>query len=325
MSPLSVPKIECVESKGNFARFSAEPLDKGIGITLGNALRRVLLGYLPGAAVTSVKIEGIQHEFTTIPNMKEDTIEFLLNVKALRLKPNSGRPGKLVLETEREGKVTAADIKPSEDFEIINPDLYLATLDTPEAKLNVELNVELGEGYRRSDGGSNLPVGVIPVDAVFTPVRKVNFTTEPVYIGRETSQERLYLEIWTDGTVTPQDALSRSADMLIQLLNPFVSFSKVAEKEAEKEAIPPSIPEEKFNMTVEDLDLSVRTLNSLRRGGITTVGELISKTEKDLLSLRNFGQKSKQEVEERLQAMGLTLAGQSPAKEEAEESQPATE
>lgn len=315
MSPLSNPKIEQIESKGNYARFSAEPLEKGVGITLGNALRRILLGYLPGAAVTSVKIDGIQHEFTTIPDVKEDTIELLLNVKALRLKPNSGRPGKLLLEVAREGKVTAADIKPSEDFEIINPDMYLATLDSPEAKLNIEFNVELGEGYRQAEGTANLPLGVIPVDAVFTPIRKVNFTMEPIHIGREISQERLYLEIWTDGTISPQDALSRGAEMLTQLLNPFVNFVKVSKAEVEKVAIPLSIPQEKYNMPVEDLDLSVRTLNSLRRGGITTVGELVSKSEKDLLSLRNFGQKSKQEVEERLQTLGLNLSGKSEAEE----------
>jgi len=180
LSPLSLPRIECIESRGNFSRFSAEPLEKGIGITLGNSLRRMLLGYLSGAAVTSVKIEGIQHEFSTIPDVKEDTIEFLLNVKAIRLKANSERPGKLILEVAREGEVHASDIKPSDDFDIVNPEQYLATLDSPEAKLNVELNVELGEGYRQADTNANLPIGVIPVDAIFTPIRKVNFTIEPV-------------------------------------------------------------------------------------------------------------------------------------------------
>ncbi|MDP2917314.1 MAG: DNA-directed RNA polymerase subunit alpha [Dehalococcoidia bacterium] len=308
MSPLIVPKIEAVESKGNYAKFKAEPLGKGIGITLGNALRRMLLGYLPGAAVTSVKIEGIQHEFSTIPNVKEDTIEFLLNVKSLRLKANSGRPGKLVLEVAREGGVTAADIKPSEDFEIINPDLYLATLDSPDARLSVEFNVELGEGYRQADGGTNLSVGVIPVDAVFTPIRKVNFAIEPVHLGRETSRERLNLEIWTDGTVSPVDAVSHSAEMLMQLLAPFAGIRTRSAEEV-KVAATPAIPDEKINMLVEDMDLSVRTLNSLRRGGISTVGELVSKSEKELLQLRNFGQKSMQEVQDRLKAMGLTLAG----------------
>ena len=185
MSHLAIPKIECIESRDNFGRFLAEPLEKGFGTTLGNALRRVLLGYLPGAAVTRVKIEGIQHEFSPIPYVKEDTIEFLLNVKALRLKPVSGHPGKLILEVEGEGRVCAADIKPSTDFEIANPELYLATLDSPEARLYVELDVELAEGYREAESSDNVPVGTIPVDAIFTPVRKVNFTVEPVHVGRK--------------------------------------------------------------------------------------------------------------------------------------------
>jgi DNA-directed RNA polymerase subunit alpha len=307
LSPLSVPRIESIESKGNYSRFSAEPLEKGIGITLGNSLRRMLLGYLPGAAITSVKIEGIQHEFSTIPNVKEDTIEFLLNIKAIRLKAVSGKPGKLTLEVAREGKVLASDIKLSDDFEIVNPDQYLATLDSPDASLNVEFNVELGEGYRQADTNANLPIGVIPVDAIFTPIRKVNFTIVPVHVGRETSRERLYLDVWTDGTITPVEAVSRSSELLAVQLSPFVNLAQTSQVLVESNAVVAAIPNEKFKMSVEDLDLSVRTMNSLRRGGITTVGELVTKGEKELLSLRNFGQKSRQEVEERLQALGLTL------------------
>ena len=320
MSPLDIPRIQCVESRDNFGRFVAEPLEKGVGITLGNALRRTLLGYLPGAAVTWVKIEGIQHEFSTIPYVKEDTTEFLLNVKALRLKPVSGRPGKLTLEVEGEGQVCAADIKPSEDFEIANPELYLATLDSPEAKLYVEFNVELGEGYRQADPSVNLPVGAIPVDSIFTPIRKTNFTTEPVHIGREISRERLYLEVWTDGTISPVDAISHSADMLVELLSPFVNYARISQIEVEEEVVQPAVVDEKYNMFVEELDMSVRTLNALRRGGITTVGELISKGEKGLLALRNFGQKSKQEVDERLMALGLSWTPQE--EQETDENQP---
>ncbi len=320
MSPIVVPGIECVESKDNFGRFKVEPLEKGISITLGNALRRMLLGYFPGAAVTWIKIEGIQHEFSTIPYVKEDATEFLLNVKALRLKPNSGRPGQLTLEVEREGQVCAADIKPSDDFEIANPELYLATLDSPEARLNVEFNVELGEGYRKADSDADLPVGATPVDAIFTPIRKVNFTIEPVHIGREISRERLYLEVWTDGTLLPVDAVSRSAGMLIELLSPFTDYTKLSQVGGVKQVVQPSVLDAKYNMFVEELDLSVRTLNSLRRGGITTVGELIAKGEKSLLALRNFGQKSKQEVDERLKAMGLSLTPQD--EPETDENQP---
>jgi len=307
LSHLAIPKIECVESKDNFGRFLAEPLEKGFGTTLGNALRRVLLGYLPGAAVTRVKIEGIQHEFSPIPNVKEDTIEFLLNVKALRLKPVSGHPGKLTLEVKGEGRVCAADIKPSTDFEIANPELYLATLDSPEAKLYVELDVELAEGYRAAEPIDNLPVGTIPVDAIFTPIRKVNFTVEPVHVGRETSREQLCLEVWTDGTISPIDAVSHGAATLIEQLSSFANYVAVSQVKEEKELVRLSIPDEKYNMPVEQLDLSMRTMNCLRRGGISTVGEVISKGEQELLSLRNFGQKSKQELEERLNTLGLSL------------------
>ena len=310
MSHLVIPRIECVESRENFGRFVAEPLEKGFGVTLGNALRRVLLSYLPGAAVTRVKIEGIQHEFATIPYVKEDTTEFLLNVKALRLKPVSGQPSKLTLEVEGEGQVCAADIKPSADFEIANPELYLATLDSPEARLYVEFDVELAEGYRLAESDDNLSVGTIPVDAIFTPVRNVNFTVEPTHIGRETSRERLYLEVWTDGTMSPVDAISHSASILVEQLSVFVDYAKISQIEVEKESVRLSIPKEKYDMPVEQLTLSVRTMNCLRRGGITTVGELITKGEKELLALRNFGQKSMREIEERLEALGLSFIPQ---------------
>ena len=316
MSRLAIPTIKCVESSDTYGRFFAEPLEKGFGTTLGNSLRRVLLGYLPGAAVTWVKIEGIHHEFSTIPHVKEDTIEFLLNIKALRLKPISNRPGKLLLEVEGEGQVCAADIKPSADFEVINPELHLATLDSPEAKLYVEFDVELGEGYKQAESSDNLPVEAIPVDAIFSPIRKVNMTVEPIHVGQETSRARLCLDIWTNGTISPVDALSLGAQILINQLSPFVDYVKVSQIEEEKHLIRLSIPDEKYNMPVEQLDLSVRTLNSLRRGGINTVGELVTKKEKELLSLRNFGQKSKQELEERLKTLELSLA---PDVEEREE------
>lgn len=319
MFRLVIPNIECAESEDNFGRFVIEPLEKGFGITLGNALRRVLLSYLPGAAVTRVKVEGIQHEFTVIPYAKEDAMEFLLNVKALRLKPLFDHPGKLILEVEGEGRVCAADIKPSVDFEIANPELCLITLDSPEAKLYVEFDVELGEGYRQAESGDSMPVGTIPVDAIFTPIRKVNFTIEPIHVGRETSRERLFLEVWTDGTISPADAISQSASILAEQLSPFVEYVKISQVKAEEDVIRLSIPDEKYNMPVYQLDLSVRTMNCLRRGGIATVGELISKKPKELLKLRNFGQKSFQEIEERLKEMGLSLAPQVELKKEKEE------
>jgi len=308
LSNLAIPKIECVESRDNFGRFLAEPLEKGFGTTLGNAMRRVLLGYLPGAAVTRVRIEGIQHEFSPTPYVKEDILEFLLNVRALRLTPLSGQPGTLTLEMEGERQVHAADIRRSTDFEIANPELYLATLDSPEARLYVEFDVELGTGYRQAESSDNLPVGTIPVDAIFTPIRKVNFTIEPIHVGRETSRERLYLEVWTDGTISPADAISHGADILVEQLTPFVDYGRVSKVEEERKVLQAAIPEDIYNIPVEQLALSVRAMNCLRHAGITTVGEVISKGGKGLLSLRSFGQKSKKELEERLAAMGLSLA-----------------
>ena len=319
MSRLVIPKIDCVESEDNFGRFLAEPLEKGFGITLGNALRRVLLSYLPGAAVTQVRIEGTRHEFTKIPHAKEDVIEFLLNVKALRLKPLSNHPGKLILDVQGEGRVCAADITPSTDFEVTNPELCLITLDSPETRLYVEFDVELGEGYRPAESSDNMPVGTIPVDAIFTPIRKINFTIEPIHIGQETSRERLLLEMWTDGTTSPIDAISHAASILMEQLSPFVEYVKVSQMKAEEQLIRLAIPDEKYNLPVEQLDLSVRTMNCLRRSGIATVGELIGKKAKELLQLRNFGQKSFREIEDRLNAMGLSLAPQAEPKKETEE------
>ena len=307
MSDLLVSKVETVETKNNYGRFCIEPLEKGFSVTLGNALRRILLGFLEGAAVTRVKIEGIQHEFSVIPNVKEDTTEFLLNIKALRLKPISGQPGKLTLNVEGERRVTAADIGPSADFEVANPDLYLAYLDSAEAKLNVEFDVDLSRGYREAESSGNLPVGVIPVDAIFTPIRKVNYTIEPVHVGQETSHERLILEVWTDGTMTPPEAVSRAATLLTEQLSPLVALSRVVQTQGEQEPAVPAIAPELASIPVEQLNLSVRTLNCLRRGNINTLGELMSKSEKDLMSLRNFGIKSKQELEERLKSLGLSM------------------
>jgi DNA-directed RNA polymerase subunit alpha len=307
MAGLAVPKIECTEQADNFGRFTAEPLDKGFGVTLGNSLRRVLIGYLPGAAITQVRIEGVQHEFTVIPNAKEDVMEFLLNIKEIRLKPLSDRGGTLILDFEGEGRVCASDIKPSADFEITNPDLCLITLNNPKSKLYVEMDVEIGTGFRGAESSDATPVGTIPVDAIFTPIRKVNYVVEPMHLGRETSRERLRLDIWTDGTIQPVDAISQAAGILIEQMTPFVDYVKISQMKDEERAIRLSIPDEKYNMPVEQLDLSVRTMNCLRRSNIATVGELIGKGTKELLKLRNFGQKSFQEIEDRLTNIGLSL------------------
>jgi len=288
---LSLPTVTCVESIGNYGRFLAEPLEPGFGVTLGNALRRVLLSSLPGAAVTWVKIEGIQHEFSPIPYVKEDAMEFLLNVKQLRICPLSHQPGQLVLEVEGEGKVCAGDIKQSADFRVANPELYLASLDSPQAKLYVALNVELGKGYVPAKSVNGLPVGALPVDAIFTPVQKINFSVESIRPGQEGSPEKLILEIWTDGTIFPWEALGQSA---IILINQFAFFRDLEVPMAKALSILP----EQYDTPLEELNLSTRSYNSLRRAGIFTLGQLIEKGREGLPPLPGLGAKSRAEVEE---------------------------
>lgn len=297
------PRIECEYGSGNYGKFVVEPLAPGFGVTLGNSLRRVLLSSLLGAAVTAVKIEGVQHEFATIPHVKEDVIEFLLNVKELRLKALSGRPGRLFLEVRGEGTVCAGDIKPSADFEIVNPELHLATLDSPDAYLDVVFYVEQGKGYVPAGRGDGLPLGVIPVDAIYTPVRRVNYSVEKTRVGQVSNYDRLILEVWTDGTTMPSEALSESAEILVNHFSLFSDLGK-APIEAEKPAAP-AIPPEQYEIPLEQLGLSARTFNSLRRSGITKVGELLEMSDDDLLGLRSFGQKSLDEVKERLEALDL--------------------
>jgi DNA-directed RNA polymerase subunit alpha len=300
------PQIECEESMERYGRFVAEPLERGFGITLGNAMRRVLLSSLTGAAVTWVKIEGVQHEFATIPHMKEDVIEFLLNVKALRLRPLASRSGSLTLEFSGEGRVLAGDIQPSADFEVVSPELHLATLDSPEAKLVVEFNVELGKGYEKVERGKadGLPIGVIPLDAIFTPIRRVNYAVEPTRVGQVTTYERLILEVWTDGTIVPMEAVSQAAQILTEQFQLFHELARFPLQVGEKMPQLP-IPLEQYNIPIEQLTLSVRTFNCLKRAGITKVGELVERGEQELMTIRNFGQKALEEVREQLEALGL--------------------
>ena len=305
---LAEPSVKCVESTGNHGRFSAEPLEAGFGVTLGNALRRVLLSSLPGAAVTWLEIEGIQHEFSPIPYVKEDVIEFLLNVKELRLRPLSHEPSKLILEAEGEGKVCAGDIRPSADFQIANPELCLATLDSSQAKLHVEFNVELGRGYvpakKSADG---LLVGALPIDAIFTPVHKVNFLIEPIRPGEERSPERLILELWTDGTISPVEAITQGATILINQLSPFRQLEVPVE---ERIGIGSGLPisAEQYNTPVEELGLSTRSCNSLKRGGILTLGQLVERSQEGLPPLPGFGAKSRTEVEDLVTELGFPFA-----------------
>lgn len=311
MSDTVTPQIECAEISDKYGRFVIEPLERGFGITLGNALRRVILSSLPGSAVTWIRIDGIQHEFSTVPCMKEDTVDFLLNVKAIRLRSLTARSGILRLEAEGEGEVLAEHIQPSADFEVVNPDLHLATLDSAKAKLNVEFNIEQGTGYRPAgqgyqgwEQGDNLPIGVIPVDAIFTPARKVNYTVESISIGQR-SYERLILDLWTDGTTSPVEAVSHSARLLIDQFQLFYELARVPLKVGEKQPRLP-VPLEQYNLPIEDLGLSVRTFNCLKRAGITKAGELLEKSDDELINIKNFGQKALDEVKQQLAAKGFT-------------------
>ena len=305
--PSDEPQIEVEDATGNFARIIAAPLPPGFGITLGNALRRVLLSSLKGAAVTSVRVDGVQHEFSTIPNVKEDTIEFLLNVKELRLRALSDRAGTLVLDvTGRTGPVTAADIQVPEHYEIVNPDLYLATVDAKDGRLYVEFNVEQGQGYQPAGQVDGTMIGVIPVDAIFSPVQKVNYRIEHTRVGQATNYDKLTLEIWTDGTMTAVEAISKSAEVLIDQFRLFSHMGRPVMPTVERGlGAGRQLPPDKYNMAIEDLNLSMRAYNCLRRSGLMTVGQVLEKSEEELLALRNFGRKSYDELRERLDEMNL--------------------
>ena len=305
MAGLSLPKVECIESTETYGRFVAEPLERGFGVTLGNSLRRVLLSSLSGAAITWVEIEGVHHEFSTIPHVKEDTTDFLLNTRAVRIRPLSQLPGKLRLEVEGEGEVCAADIKTSADFEIANPELHLATLDSPEAKLRVEFNVELGRGYVPASSSDSLPIGAIPIDAIFTPVRKAHYTLEPSSLIEGTNQEKLTLEVWTDGTLAPIEAVTQSAAILMEQFSCFRELARALVEEGAELAWQGLIPPEQYNMPLDQLNISTHTYNSLRRGGITTLGQILEKGIEGLCALAGFGAKSRDEVEAALKGLDL--------------------
>jgi DNA-directed RNA polymerase subunit alpha len=306
LAELVTPHIEVEEEREGYARLVAEPLEAGFGITLGNAFRRVLLSSLPGAAVTSVRIEEVEHEFSTIPHMKEDTTEFLLNVKQIRLRALSDRPAKLYLEARGEGGVRAADIQATADYEIVNPDLHLATLDSPEAHLTVEFNVERGRGWVPAGQTDGVPIGVIPVDAIFTPVRKVSFAVERTRVGQVTNCDRLVLEIWTDGTITGVEAVSQAADILLGQFALFGQLGKPLPAIVERGlGTGAALEPDRYNTPIEELNLSVRAYNCLKRSGLMTVGQVLEKGEDELLALRNFGRKSYEELKEHLIEAGF--------------------
>jgi len=304
-----VPQLTVEEETEKYARLIAEPLESGYGITLGNAIRRVLLSSLEGAAITSVRIEQVQHEFSTIAGLQEDTTEFLLNIKEVRLRALSNRSGTLAIDIEGPCVVTAGDLQVPADFEVVNPELHLATIDAPRARLNAEFHAELGKGYVPAGSVEGLPIGVIPVDAVFTPVRKVNYRVEKTRVGQSTNYDRLVLEIWTDGTIGPVEAVGQSADIL---MDQFALFSQMGRPDYTMthssnagQLGGPSVggllmPADRYNTPIEDLALSVRAYNCLKRSGLMTVGQVLEKTEDELLALRNFGRKSYDELRDRL-------------------------
>ena len=296
-----LPRLEIEESTADYARLMAEPLPRGFGTTLGSALRRILLSALPGAAVVAVRIDQVQHEFSTIPHMKEDITEFLLNVRGIRLRALSDRPAKLFLDVTGVRSVTAGDLEVPGDYEIVNPDFPLATLDSPPARLTVTFDVERGAGYLPAAEGDGLPIGVIPIDAVFTPVRKVNYMVQPTRVGQQSDLDRLILEVWTDGTITGVEAVSQSADVLREELGIFSRLGKpeppVVEHGVGRGL---ALPADQANTPIEDLGLSVRAYNCLKRSGLMTVGAVLEKSEDELLALRNFGRKSYDELKARL-------------------------
>jgi DNA-directed RNA polymerase subunit alpha len=310
------PRLTVEDQTENYARFVVEPLEAGYGITLGNALRRVLLSSLEGAAITSVRIDQVQHEFSTISGMAEDTTEFLLNIKEIRLKPISNRQGTLSLEVEGPAIITAADLHVPADFELVNPGLYLGRLDTPGSRLTAEFHAELGKGYQPAGSVEGMPIGVIPVDAVFTPIRKVNYRVEKTRVGHSTNFDRLTLEVWTDGTIDPIEAVGFSAEILVEQFSLFFQHARPETAHSYHHLLSSGsatgmlMPPDRYNTPIEDLQLSVRAYNCLKRSGLMTVGQVLEKNEDELLGLRNFGRKSYDELREKLVELGYIDSSQ---------------
>ena len=311
MIEIEKPRIECFENEGDdsYGKYVIEPLERGYGTTLGNSLRRILLSSLPGTAVTTVNIAGIQHEFSTIPGVKEDVTEIILNIKRIIARLHCSGTKTVYIEASGECEITAGDIKADSDVEILNPDLHIATLG-PDAYLNIELTISHGRGYVSADRNKlQQPViGVIPIDSIYTPVLKVNYTVENTRVGNMTDFDKLTIEIWTDKTISARDAVSLGAKILC---DHFVLFTDLSEDISSKSTVVEKAETQRdkvLEMTIEELDLSVRSFNCLKRANINTVEDLISKTEDEMIKVRNLGHKSLEEVEQKLAMMGLSLA-----------------
>ena len=299
----AVPAVKELESTATYGKFEVEPLEPGFGTTLGNSMRRVLLSSLPGAAVTSVSIEGVAHEFSQIEHVKEDVTEILLNLKGLNVVSHSEDPVRCTIDVHGPKEVTAADIECPPEVEIKNPDLYICTLDGPKAQLRMDLMVERGKGYVPAERNKRegQPIGVIAIDAIFTPVRKANFTVEKTRVGQETNWDKLLVEVWTDGTVQPVDAVSQAAAMFTSHLELFVRFGdNLTSPQVGPKPRSNDVPSRLADTPIEDLDLSVRALNCLKANDVTKVGQLVAMRQEELLTLRNFGQKSLDEIKEKL-------------------------
>ena len=314
MIEIEKPQIECIETPGDasYGKYVIEPLERGYGTTLGNALRRIMLSSLPGTAATSIKIAGVQHEFSTIPGVKEDVTEIVLNVKSLLTKLHCEGTKTVYIEAAGPCEVTAGDIKSDGEVEVLNPELHLATLDVG-ATLSMEITLSHGRGYVSADRNkAQRPgvIGVIPIDSIYSPVTKVNYAVEPTRVGDRTDYDKLTLEVWTDSTISAKDAVSLGAKILSDHLTVFTnlsdavtSSSTVVEKVADH-------PDAKLSMTIDELDLSVRSFNCLKRANINTVADLIDKTGEDMMRVRNMGKKSLDEVQKKLEMMGLSLASE---------------
>jgi DNA-directed RNA polymerase, alpha subunit, bacterial and chloroplast-type len=310
MLEIEKPKIECVEvsEDGSYGKFVVEPLERGYGITLGNALRRILLSSLPGVAANSIKIDGVLHEFSTVPGVKEDVTELILNIKGLALKMTGDGPKTIYIDAKGPAEVTGEDIKTDGDVEVVNKDLHIATLDS-DAKLYMEINVNRGRGYvsQTKNKAEELAISQIAVDSIYTPVKRVNFTVQNTRVGQITDYDKLTLEIWTNGTIMTDEAIGLSAKILIEHFKLFMTLTDHAnnveimvEKEEDKK-------EKVLEMTIEELDLSVRSYNCLKRAGINTVQELTERSMDDMMKVRNLGKKSLEEVEKKLHDLGLSL------------------
>ena len=312
MIEINKPRIECpASSDESYGKYVVEPLERGYGTTLGNSLRRVLLSSLPGTAVTSIRIAGIQHEFATIPGVKEDVTEIVLNVKGIIARLHSEGAKTVYIEASGECEITAGDIKADGEVEILNPEMHIATLG-PDASLSMELTLNHGRGYVSADKNKNpqAPIGTTPVDSIYNPVLKVNYTVENTRVGNQTDYDKLTMEVWTDKTISARDAVSLGAKILCDHFTIFTDLSEtvstrstVVEKvEAQRDKV--------LEMTIEELDLSVRSFNCLKRANINTVEDLISKTQDEMIKVRNLGRKSLEEVEHKLAMMGLSLASE---------------